>query len=130
MGLRDLWVSFQHPCIILYKKRDVVACHLSSERGDEGDRVLRIHRGIVEIGEDCSSLFCSFGAGCFGRESELQKLFKQFVLGGVLTEAEFWATRKKLLDGDISRVTRQRAGFKSVMLADVRPSANGRSINT
>ncbi|KAH7843608.1 hypothetical protein Vadar_018747 [Vaccinium darrowii] len=60
-------------------------------------------------------------------DSELQKLHKQFVLGGVLTEAEFWATRKKLLDGDISRVTRQRAGFKSAMLADVKPSADGRS---
>lgn len=26
--------------------------------------------------------------------SELQKLHKQFVIGGVLTESEFWATRK------------------------------------
>ncbi|KAF7145356.1 hypothetical protein RHSIM_Rhsim04G0009500 [Rhododendron simsii] len=60
-------------------------------------------------------------------DSELQKLHKQFVLGGVLTEAEFWATRKKLLDGDTSRVTRQRAGFKSALLSDVKPSADGRS---
>nr|XP_017251689.1 PREDICTED: probable RNA polymerase II transcription factor B subunit 1-1 [Daucus carota subsp. sativus] len=27
-------------------------------------------------------------------DSELQKLHKEFVMGGVLTEAEFWATRK------------------------------------
>lgn len=26
--------------------------------------------------------------------SELQKLHKQFVIGGILTETEFWATRK------------------------------------
>jgi hypothetical protein len=26
--------------------------------------------------------------------SELQKLHKQFVLGNILTESEFWATRK------------------------------------
>ncbi|KAG5550937.1 hypothetical protein RHGRI_009381 [Rhododendron griersonianum] len=58
---------------------------------------------------------------------ELQKLHKQFVLGGVLTEAEFWATRKKLLNGDTSKVTRQRAGFKSALLSDVKPSADGRS---
>ncbi|KAI8551006.1 hypothetical protein RHMOL_Rhmol06G0151300 [Rhododendron molle] len=58
--------------------------------------------------------------------SELQKLHKQLVLGGFLTEAEFWATRKKFLDGDTSRVTRQLAGFKSAMLADVKPPADGR----
>ncbi|XP_057509083.1 general transcription and DNA repair factor IIH subunit TFB1-1-like [Actinidia eriantha] len=60
-------------------------------------------------------------------DSELQKLHKQFVIGGVLTEAEFWATRKKLLDGDANRVIKQRVGFKSAMLADVKPSADGRS---
>ncbi|PSR95249.1 RNA polymerase II transcription factor B subunit 1-1 like [Actinidia chinensis var. chinensis] len=60
-------------------------------------------------------------------DSELQKLHKQFVIGGVLTEAEFWATRKKLLDGDTNRVIKQRVGFKSAMLADVKPSADGRS---
>ncbi|KAL6954988.1 hypothetical protein U1Q18_043173 [Sarracenia purpurea var. burkii] len=60
-------------------------------------------------------------------DSELQKLHKQFVIGGVLTEAEFWATRKKLLDGNASRVIKQRVGFKSAMLADVKPSADGQS---
>ncbi|XAR56833.1 hypothetical protein NMG60_11037454 [Bertholletia excelsa] len=60
-------------------------------------------------------------------DSELQKLHKQFVIGGILTEAEFWATRKKLLNRDTSKVIRQRVGFKSAMLADVKPSADGRS---
>ncbi|XP_052207026.1 general transcription and DNA repair factor IIH subunit TFB1-1-like isoform X2 [Diospyros lotus] len=60
-------------------------------------------------------------------DGELQKLHKQFVIGGVLTEAEFWATRKKLLEGDARKVKRQRVGFKSAMLADVKPSADGRS---
>ncbi|KAE9456560.1 hypothetical protein C3L33_11489, partial [Rhododendron williamsianum] len=76
--------------------------------------------------------------------SELQKLHKQFVLGGVLTEAEFWATRKHPYDCEgmtenylcklsaevaewgPSKVTRQRAGFKSALLSDVKPSADGR----
>ncbi|OMO77394.1 hypothetical protein COLO4_25217 [Corchorus olitorius] len=48
-------------------------------------------------------------------DSELQKLHKQFVLSGVLTEAEFWATRKKLLDREASKKTKQRLGFKSAM---------------
>ncbi|XP_047318320.1 general transcription and DNA repair factor IIH subunit TFB1-1-like isoform X1 [Impatiens glandulifera] len=60
-------------------------------------------------------------------DSELQKLHKQFVLGGVLTEAEFWATRKKLLERDAKVILKQRVGFKSAMLADVKPSTDGRT---
>ncbi|XVE79124.1 hypothetical protein DITRI_Ditri14bG0032900 [Diplodiscus trichospermus] len=59
-------------------------------------------------------------------DSELQKLHKQFVLSGVLTEAEFWATRKKLLDREASKKTKQRLGFKSAMISDIRPSTDGR----
>ena len=33
---------------------------------------------------------------------------------------------QKLLDGDANRVIKQRVGFKSAMLADVKPSADGR----
>ncbi|KAI3966336.1 hypothetical protein MKW92_027028 [Papaver armeniacum] len=36
--------------------------------------------------------------------SELQKLHKQFVIGGVLDESEFWATRKRSLDVDGSKM--------------------------
>lgn len=60
-------------------------------------------------------------------DSELQKLHKQFVIGGVLTESEFWATRKKLLDGDGSRKSKQRVGFKSTMILDTKPMADGRT---
>ncbi|KAG9448790.1 hypothetical protein H6P81_008755 [Aristolochia fimbriata] len=60
-------------------------------------------------------------------DSELQKLHKQFVMSGVLTEAEFWATRKKLLNSEASRSSKQRVGFKSTMLADVRPLTDGRT---
>ncbi|XP_058114768.1 general transcription and DNA repair factor IIH subunit TFB1-1 isoform X2 [Magnolia sinica] len=60
-------------------------------------------------------------------DSELQKLHKQFVIGGVLTEAEFWATRKNLLDADAHRTSKQQVGFKSAMLADVRPLTDGRT---
>ncbi|KAJ4975577.1 hypothetical protein NE237_000683 [Protea cynaroides] len=59
--------------------------------------------------------------------SELQKLHKEFVITGILTEAEFWATRKKLLDVDGSKTSKQRVGFKSAMLADVRPLTDGRT---
>ncbi|XP_043694156.1 general transcription and DNA repair factor IIH subunit TFB1-1-like [Telopea speciosissima] len=60
-------------------------------------------------------------------DSELQKLHKQFVITGILTEAEFWATRKKLLDADGSKTSKQQVGFKSAMLADVRPLTDGRT---
>lgn len=60
-------------------------------------------------------------------DSELQKLHKKFVLGNILQESEFWATRKNLLDDESNKASKQRPGFKSAMLADVRPSADGRT---
>ncbi|TVU46426.1 hypothetical protein EJB05_05961, partial [Eragrostis curvula] len=60
-------------------------------------------------------------------DSELQKLHKKFVLGNILQESEFWATRKNLLDDEANKASKQKPGFKSAMLADVRPSADGRT---
>ncbi|XP_078439334.1 general transcription and DNA repair factor IIH subunit TFB1-1-like [Wolffia australiana] len=60
-------------------------------------------------------------------DSELQKLHKQFVMSGFLTEAEFWAARKSSLDSDVNQTSKQRAGFKSAILADVRPLTDGQS---
>uniref|UniRef100_A0A0E0LTZ2 BSD domain-containing protein n=1 Tax=Oryza punctata TaxID=4537 RepID=A0A0E0LTZ2_ORYPU len=60
-------------------------------------------------------------------DSELQKLHMKFVLGNILQESEFWATRKNLLDDEANKGSKQRPGFKSAMLADVRPSADGRT---
>ncbi|CAN1284540.1 General transcription and DNA repair factor IIH subunit TFB1-1 [Linum perenne] len=65
-----------------------------------------------------SQFFCSF---------ELQKLHKCFVGDGVLTEAEFWATRKKLLEHDRNRKSKQRVGLKSSMLAEAKPIIDGRT---
>lgn len=59
--------------------------------------------------------------------SELQKLHRQFVGGNILTEAEFWAARKKLLDKDPSKKSKQRVGFKSAMISDIRPATDGRT---
>ncbi|XP_068642205.1 general transcription and DNA repair factor IIH subunit TFB1-1-like isoform X2 [Aristolochia californica] len=60
-------------------------------------------------------------------DSELQRLHKQFVMNDVLTEAEFWATRKRLLNSEANQSSQQRVGFKSAMLADVRPLTDGRT---
>ncbi|KAF8712914.1 hypothetical protein HU200_028695 [Digitaria exilis] len=59
-------------------------------------------------------------------DSELQKLHKKFVLGNILQESEFWATRKNLLDDEANKASKQRPGFKTAM-SDVRPSADGRT---
>ncbi|KAJ8424227.1 hypothetical protein Cgig2_029715 [Carnegiea gigantea] len=59
--------------------------------------------------------------------SELAKLCKQFIIGGILTEAEFWATRKKLLDGDNNRSLKQRMGLKSAMTSVIKPVADGQT---
>ncbi|XP_050237880.1 general transcription and DNA repair factor IIH subunit TFB1-1 [Mercurialis annua] len=58
---------------------------------------------------------------------ELQKLHMQFVKDGVLTESEFWATRKKLLNGELSRKSKQQVGIKSAMLSDSKPIIDGRT---
>lgn len=60
-------------------------------------------------------------------DSELQKLHKELVISGVLTEAEFWAARKSLHDAAVHKTSKQRVGFKSAMLADVRPLTDGRT---
>ncbi|CAK9159546.1 unnamed protein product [Ilex paraguariensis] len=59
-------------------------------------------------------------------DSELQKLHKQLVIGGVLSEAEFWATRNKLLDENASRKSKQQVGLRNDMF-HVKPSSDGSS---
>ncbi|XP_051133531.1 general transcription and DNA repair factor IIH subunit TFB1-1-like [Andrographis paniculata] len=58
--------------------------------------------------------------------SELQALHKQFVFGGILTDDEFWATRKKLLEHSDSRKPKQRVALKNEMWS-VKPLSDGQS---
>ncbi|KAF2599859.1 hypothetical protein F2Q68_00008655, partial [Brassica cretica] len=58
--------------------------------------------------------------------SELQRLHKEFVETKVLTEDEFWATRKKLLGKDSIRKSKQQVGLKSMMVSGIKPSTDGR----
>ncbi|KAF7837371.1 general transcription and DNA repair factor IIH subunit TFB1-1-like [Senna tora] len=60
-------------------------------------------------------------------DSKLQKLHKELVASGKLTESEFWATRKKLLDKDESRKLKQQIGFKNSMIFDTKPMSDGRT---
>ncbi|XP_009602018.1 general transcription and DNA repair factor IIH subunit TFB1-1 isoform X1 [Nicotiana tomentosiformis] len=58
--------------------------------------------------------------------SELQKLHRQLVIGGILSEAEFWAARKKLLEqGDIKK-PKQRVALKNDMWS-VKPLSDGQT---
>ncbi|KAL1189474.1 General transcription and DNA repair factor IIH subunit TFB1-1 [Cardamine amara subsp. amara] len=59
--------------------------------------------------------------------SELQRLHKQFVESKVLTEDEFWATRKKLIGKDSIRKSKQQVGLKSMMVSGIKPSTDGRT---
>ncbi|KAK2457333.1 BSD domain (BTF2 transcription factor, Synapse-associated protein and DOS2-like protein) [Trifolium repens] len=58
--------------------------------------------------------------------SKLQKLHKELVASGKITESEFWATKKKLLDQDESRKLKQRIGFKNSLIFDTKPTSDGR----
>ncbi|XP_061337512.1 general transcription and DNA repair factor IIH subunit TFB1-1-like [Gastrolobium bilobum] len=59
-------------------------------------------------------------------DSKLQKLHKELVSSGKLTESEFWATKKNLLDRDESRKSKQRIGFKNSLIFDTKPMSDGR----
>lgn len=59
-------------------------------------------------------------------DSDLQKLHRQFVIGGILSEAEFWATRKKLLGHDYSGRPKQRVALKNDMWS-AKPLSDGQS---
>ncbi|KAK7391580.1 hypothetical protein VNO78_19997 [Psophocarpus tetragonolobus] len=59
-------------------------------------------------------------------DSKLQRLHKELVASGQLTESEFWATKKKLLDQDESRKLKQRIGFKNSLIYDSKPMSDGR----
>lgn len=61
------------------------------------------------------------------QDPDLLKLHQQLVGGGVLSEVEFWGTRKNLLEEEQGGVQKQRTGLRSAMLADVRPLTDGRS---
>ncbi|CAH2033440.1 unnamed protein product [Thlaspi arvense] len=58
--------------------------------------------------------------------SELQRLHKQLVEGKILTEDEFWATRKKLLGKVSTGKSKQQVGIKSMMVSGIKPSTDGR----
>ncbi|CAH2064259.1 unnamed protein product [Thlaspi arvense] len=58
---------------------------------------------------------------------ELQRLHKQLVEGKVLTEDEFWATRKKLLGKVSTGKSKQQVGIKSMMVSGIKPSTDGRT---
>ncbi|XP_071693790.1 general transcription and DNA repair factor IIH subunit TFB1-1-like [Rutidosis leptorrhynchoides] len=58
-------------------------------------------------------------------DRELLKLHKQFVMGNVLSDTEFWAIRKKLLDANSK--PNQRVGLKSDMTFNIKPASDGQS---
>ncbi|MED6119961.1 hypothetical protein PIB30_118308 [Stylosanthes scabra] len=59
-------------------------------------------------------------------DSKLQKLHKELVASGKLTESEFWATKKQLLDRDENRKSKQQIGFKNSLIFDTKPTSDGR----
>ncbi|KAF3616187.1 putative RNA polymerase II transcription factor B subunit 1-1 [Capsicum annuum] len=58
--------------------------------------------------------------------SELQKLHRQLVIGGTLSEAEFWAARKKLLEQTENKKPKQRVALKNDMWS-VKPLSDGQT---
>ncbi|KAK4344483.1 hypothetical protein RND71_034659 [Anisodus tanguticus] len=58
--------------------------------------------------------------------SELQKLHMQLVIGGILSEAEFWAARKKLLEQSENKKPKQLVALKNDMWS-VKPLSDGQT---
>uniref|UniRef100_A0A453G8X7 BSD domain-containing protein n=1 Tax=Aegilops tauschii subsp. strangulata TaxID=200361 RepID=A0A453G8X7_AEGTS len=111
--------------------RDFVARVLGKHQGTVPARTnVPSEKSAVSTGpEQLSSAEMERRMKLLREDSELQKLHKKFVLGNILQESEFWATRKNLLDDETNKASKQKPGFKSAMLADVRPSADGQQTN-
>lgn len=58
--------------------------------------------------------------------SELQNLHRQLVIGDILSEAEFWAARKKLLEQSENKKPKQRVALKNDMWS-VKPLSDGQT---
>ena len=58
--------------------------------------------------------------------SALMAVWRQLVQGGVLSDAEFWASRQNLLSKGATP-PKQRQAFASQMIASVVPSEDGKS---
>ncbi|KAJ1267305.1 hypothetical protein BS78_07G046100 [Paspalum vaginatum] len=108
--------------------RDFVARVLGKHQGIVPSRpTARPDNSVASAGlEQLSAAEVERRVKLLREDSELQKLHKKFVLGNILQESEFWATRKNLLDDEANKASKQRSGFKSA-LVDVRPSADGRT---
>ncbi|MCO5605437.1 hypothetical protein L7F22_059621 [Adiantum nelumboides] len=61
------------------------------------------------------------------QDIELQKLHKQLVINGVLSDEDFWAARKRSLNEEAPKSSKQKTGLRSAMLADIRPMHDGRT---
>ncbi|KAM2716175.1 hypothetical protein EV2_045688 [Malus domestica] len=108
----------------LHECCDFVANALSkaSEAAKTGPKKV----GVTLPDEQLSAAEMELRMKLLQEDSELQKLHMQFVISGVLTESEFWATRKKLLGGESHTKPKQRVGFKNSMILDTKPTSDGR----
>ncbi|WVZ95046.1 hypothetical protein U9M48_040852 [Paspalum notatum var. saurae] len=108
--------------------RDFVARVLGKHQGIAPNRpTVRTENSVASAGlEQLSAAEVERRVKLLREDSELQKLHKKFVLGNILQESEFWATRKNLLDDEANKASKQISGFKNA-LVDVRPSADGRT---
>ncbi|CAO2176454.1 unnamed protein product [Urochloa humidicola] len=107
--------------------RDFVAKVLGKHQGASARPTVPPEISVPSAGlEQLSAAEVARRVKLLREDSELQKLHKKFVLGNILQESEFWATRKNLLDDEANKGSKQKPGFKTAM-SDVRPSADGRT---
>ncbi|KAL1566943.1 general transcription and DNA repair factor IIH subunit TFB1-1-like [Salvia divinorum] len=92
----------------------------------EGGKAVPERTAPPVTNEQLSSIETECRIKLLQENSELQTLHKQFVFGGILTDDEFWATRKKLLDQNDSRRPKQRLALKNEMWS-VKPLSDGQS---
>ncbi|GAQ84341.1 transcription initiation factor TFIIH subunit 1 [Klebsormidium nitens] len=61
------------------------------------------------------------------KDADLRKLHEQLVGTGILTDAEFWSTRKGLLEKEAAKQSDQKTGLSSQMLTALKPVVDGRT---
>ncbi|KAG5184427.1 hypothetical protein JKP88DRAFT_315163 [Tribonema minus] len=64
-------------------------------------------------------------AALLARDAVLRAQYADVVEGGVLSDAEFWAGRRGMLEGEAAAARARRQGARSALGADVRPAVEG-----
>ncbi|KAL6184096.1 hypothetical protein ACLB2K_045500 [Fragaria x ananassa] len=97
----------------LHACREIIANALEAAKGSSAPTITSAANASSSANEQFSTAELELRMKLMQEDSELQKLHKQFVGSGVLTESEFWATRKAGLEAHVCTGLKVRTSLRS-----------------